>query len=374
MSVDKLRNISLDLCNGCGACINACSLNAIEFVSNQEGFFYPLVANSCVECGLCERACPQLNSANALDWNKASRGSLAVGTDSQFISLSASGGAFATFARYVIEEKNGVVFGACMDSDFFVRHKHAESLDTLYPMLGSKYVQSDIGYSFRDCKQYLEEGRTVLFSGTPCQIAGLYGFLGKHYENLITVDIVCHGVSAPKAFYQYIDWISKKTHKKVISYRFRNRTKYARAGHIPRIVLRNTAGKDKTVLRSAKRDVFYSAYLDNKLFRTSCYSCPYAQEKRVSDLTIGDCNSYSRYKHFHPYEASSIVLENSAAGKLFWEAIAEYFDAVPLDVSAEMKSNKQLNRPSIKPECRDKVCSDFALGGLKYMKRSLSGI
>ena len=373
MSVDKLKECNPGSCTGCGACANVCSKKAITMAADPDGFLYPQVASGCVECGACERVCPQLSGSDIRMLNRASQGFLAVGLDKKVIQLSASGGAFATFAKYVIEEQNGVVFGAVMGDNFFVRHQHAESVDALMPMLGSKYVQSDVGQSFWECRQFLEAGRKVLFSGTPCQIAGLYGFLGKCYENLITVDIVCHGVSAPTAFHQYIDWISKQENRRVVSYRFRNKTRYDRAGFISRVILKNGKGKCEVVYRKAELDIYYKTYLEGKLFRESCYSCPYAQENRIGDITIGDCNSYRRYQDFHPLEGSSIILLNTETGGRFWKDVADEFDYIPLDVAAEMEANGQLHQPSLRPKNHKEVRRDFALGRFdKYEEELLS--
>jgi len=368
MSINKLNHA---LCTTCGACVNACALGAICMEADAEGFSYPQVSDACVECGTCECACPQLNAAHQQEKSKPEHGWLAVGTDKELIDNSASGGAFATFAKYVIEQKNGMAFGACMDEDFFVRHRCAQTISELSPLLGSKYVQSDTGLTYKECKEYLEQGRYVLYSGTPCQISGLKCYLGKTYDTLITVDIVCHGVSAPRAFQKYIQWLSEKRAMKVVSYRFRNRTKYDRVGFISKTVFLSKREKAITLWRRAECDVYYKAYLDGNLFRTSCYSCPYAKETRVSDITIGDCNSYRKYTRFHPYEASSIVLLNSMAGQQFWNAVSNQFDAIPLDVTAEMQANGQLHSPSLRSEDRDAVCADFVQGRFEIYEENL---
>lgn len=324
-----------------------------------------------MECDVCERACPQLNAAHQQEKSKPEHGWLAVGTDKELIDSSASGGAFATFAKYVIEQKKGVAFGACMDNDFYVRHHCAQTLQELKPLLGSKYVQSDTGFTYKKCKEVLDQGRYVLYSGTPCQIAGLKCYLGKAYDTLITVDIVCHGVSAPLAFQNYIRWLSAKKAMKVVSYRFRNRTKYDRAGYISKTVFQSDQQKAITLCQRAESDVYFKTYLDGKLFRTSCYSCPYAKEDRVSDITIVDCNSYSKYRQFHPYEASSIILANSDAGKNFWDSVSNQFDYITLDVSVEMQANGQLHSPPLRPEDRKAVCVAFAQGRFGLYEENL---
>ncbi|MGI6498359.1 MAG: Coenzyme F420 hydrogenase/dehydrogenase, beta subunit C-terminal domain [Oscillospiraceae bacterium] len=365
----SIRKLPGQTCTACGACVNACAFGAVQLVPDAEGFCAPELSDACVECGVCEQVCPQMREIPSIKWRKAAKGWLAVGMDGKLIQNSASGGAFATFADYVIESQNGVAFGAYMDQDFDVRHGCARSSAELAPMLGSKYVQSDIGLSHRACKRFLEDGRFVLYSGTPCQIAGLKGYLGRDYDKLITVDIVCHGVSSPLAFRSYIRWLSDRAKMRVVSYRFRNRTKYDRSGYISKTTFQDKRGRTKVLWRRAERDVYFKAYLDGELFRRSCYACSYAQEARVSDITLGDCNSYSRYKDFHPYEASSIVLLNSPAGEGFWDAVSCRFHRTPLDVPGEMRANGQLHKPPALPDGRDAMCNSFSKGAFEIYEK-----
>lgn len=370
-----IRKLDKQFCTACEACANKCPVDAIQMVSDVEGFFYPKILGNCINCDVCERVCPQISFTKTFKCSKPQNGRLAVGKDNELISYSASGGAFAVFGKYIIEKKDGIVFGACMDPDFFVRHRSISKIEEIKLIQGSKYVQSNIGITFRECKKFLECGRYVLFSGTPCQLAGLKEYLGKHYENLLTVDIVCHGVAAPMAFIKYIRWLENKIGSTIVSYRFRNHTPYSKMGYIARIDYEDKLNNRKTIWRNSNCDIFFQSYLEGKLFRNSCYSCIFARNERVSDITIGDCNSYRYYRDFHPYEASSIILFNTPKGQLFWEEISEQFDSIELDVDRELKMNNQLHGPSKKPIDRDIICQEFAIGLFeKYEKVLLNNI
>ena len=170
----------LELCNGCHTCYSLCSKQAIKMVANTEGFLVPQINNDlCIECGLCEKRCPVLNPITKE--NEQTAAYAVINNDEDIRLQSSSGGVFSAIAQDVIKQ-NGIVFGAKFDNDFNVVHGFTDSIEGLSDFRGSKYVQSAIGDSYKSCKNFLDEGRQVLFSGTPCQIAGLQSFLGKNYD------------------------------------------------------------------------------------------------------------------------------------------------------------------------------------------------
>ena len=190
-------------CCGCSACVQICPKQCISMAADNEGFLYPQVNSAiCIDCGLCEKVCPVINQS-------APREPLVVyaaKNNNEDIRLkSSSGGIFTLLAEKVIEE-GGVVFGAKFDADWNVVHDYTETIEGLAAFRGSKYVQSIIGDNFKTAKQFLNNGRKVLFSGTPCQIAGLKKYLRKEYDNLLTVDVVCHGVPSPMVWRDYLDY------------------------------------------------------------------------------------------------------------------------------------------------------------------------
>ena len=188
-------------CCGCAACVQVCPKQCISFNEDEQGFRYPSVDNVvCVNCGLCERVCPVLNQ----DESKQPLQVYAAKNPNEKIRLmSSSGGIFTMLAESIIDQ-GGVVFGARFDEKWEVEHAYTETKDGLEPFRGSKYVQSRIGNTYQQVKEFLLSGREVLFTGTPCQIAGLKRFLRRDYENLLTVDVVCHGVPSPLVWRTYL--------------------------------------------------------------------------------------------------------------------------------------------------------------------------
>ena len=188
-------------CCGCYGCVNICPKKCISMKYDNEGFAYPVVdKEKCVNCGLCEKACPTFKNLNLEKYNY--EGYVCYNTNEEARKSSSSGGIFILLCEEVINKK-GVVFGASFDENFIVKHSYAETLEGCKKFKGSKYVQSQIGDTYKQAKKFLEEGRIVLFSGTQCQIKGLNLFLNKKYENLLAVDIICHGVPSPMVFEKY---------------------------------------------------------------------------------------------------------------------------------------------------------------------------
>ena len=192
-------------CTGCHACVNACPKNCIGMVSDEEGFLYPEIRQTeCVNCGKCEKVCPLLNGKTK-NPDALQIGYAAYNKDETIRLKSSSGGIFTLLAEWIIQQ-GGVVVGAAMTEDCkSVQHTIAETIEDLENLRGSKYLQSTIGTIFKTVKKYLDSGRLVLFTGTPCQIGGLYSYLGKEYDNLYTQDLICHGVPSPLIWKNYVE-------------------------------------------------------------------------------------------------------------------------------------------------------------------------
>ena len=257
----------------------------------REGFVYPQVDLSlCIDCKLCEKVCPVLYPASS---TKAPSVYAGINNDTNIRLQSSSGGIFTLIAEQILK-KNGVVFGACFDEHWNVIHRYTETKEGLSRFRGSKYVQSHIGDSFIQAKQFLDEGREVLFSGTPCQIAGLKKFLRKPYQNLLTVDVVCHGVPSPKVWQKYLhESVCKAYHIKQGSYfsladkitniNFRSKENGWNTYHI-RIEYQN--GKDDSI--PAAKNTYIQAFLSDLSLRPSCYACPAKLRHTQSDITLAD--------------------------------------------------------------------------------------
>lgn len=270
-------------CCGCSACVSVCAHNAITMKPDAMGFLYPEVdVSKCVECGLCEKVC-----AFNDDYDKSLNLSVpeAYGArhkDMSEVETSRSGAAFIAISDWILEQ-GGIVYGAGYADHFRVVHKRAVTKEERDEFKGSKYVQSDMGTIFRQVKQDLRDGKIVLFSGTPCQTAGLNSYIGKKYrENLYLVDIVCHGVPSPYIWRDYLSYIEKKYKKKVSVVNFRDKGEYGWAAHKETFIFED--GEKITPEQSPYTDLFYK----HIMLRQSCGSCHYCNTIRPSDITIAD--------------------------------------------------------------------------------------
>lgn len=352
------------LCCGCGACMNICGKHAISMCLDEYGFVYPKIDSTlCVKCGLCKKVCRYKTDGTRYEVREAYA---AAAKDNGLIMRSASGGIFAVLARTIIE-KNGVVYGAAMPTKGYAldpKHIRIEKADDIITMQGSKYVQSSIGKTYIEAERDLREGRTVLFSGTPCQIDGLKGFLGQDYEDLITVDIICHGVPSSKMFNDYIAVCMNKYKGRIAEYRFRDKKKGW--GLNARLIYQNYNGKIKSKLIPSGASSYFDMFLKGEIYRDSCYSCPYAGGGRVGDLTLGDFWGIQRQ---HPelmlenggcYDEKrgiSCVLVNTERGKSLICEISDKIEYHKSDIEKISSENGQLKYPSKCPDTRDYILS-----------------
>ena len=265
-------------CCGCKACIQICPKKCIDVDIDNEGFWYPEVdINRCIDCGLCEKVCPELADLKKREPIKC----YAAKNQCDEIRLkSSSGGVFTELARLVLDKK-GVVFGAEFDNNWNVVHGFTETFEELSRFRGSKYVQSDTAQSFKQAKEYLDSGRYVLFTGTPCQIAGLSLFLRKEYSNLITMDFICHGVPSPEVWSLYLKKIAPKY--KIIKISFRN--KYY---GWKRFSMNIKDSNNNVILETLDKNIYMKGFLKDLYLRPSCHSCSVKGFKSTSDITVGD--------------------------------------------------------------------------------------
>lgn len=266
-------------CCGCYACYNVCPKNCIEMKVDTEGFWYPSVnSDECIHCNVCQNVCPAVNE-NKTDNNPVSY--LGYNNNRDIRKSSSSGGMFTPIAEKIIND-GGVVFGAAFNDNFEVEHICVDSLEDLSKLRGSKYVQSKIGDTYCQVKSLLKDGKTVLFTGTPCQIEGLYSYLGKERaDNLFTQDIICHGVSSPNVWNEYLKYRANGTDIKDVS--FRNK-KYG--WHYFSMMIETDK---KRYTKRLDEDLFIKLFLDNTILRPSCYVCKFKKEVRISDFTLADC-------------------------------------------------------------------------------------
>ncbi len=283
--------------------------------SDQEGFVYPYVdATSCIDCGLCERVCPITNQPAG---NIPIESAIAFTPDNQIRESSSSGGIFAELAKLVLRN-NGVVFGAKYDADWNVVIDWVENKEGLSQLQGSKYVQAQIGDAYNKCKQYLDNRKNVLFSGTPCQIAGLRNYLRKEYDNLLTVEILCHGVPSPKVWQMYLKrLIATLKIDDIKSINFRDKAmgweQYSFA------IQYEQNGTLKTITELADENMYMLAFTMGLTERPSCYDCSFRSvEHRMADITLGDMWGVDKIKpELNDHHGISLVLVNSEYGK-YW--------------------------------------------------------
>ena len=340
-----------EACTGCGSCVAVCPKSAITMVEDEEGFFYPCIDKTkCINCGLCTRRCPSNNDLMTypakfyMGWNK----------DKKILLDSSSGGAFSAIAECIIN-KNGVVFGAVKDNATgYIYHKKVESLKELGAIRKSKYYQSKIGDVYQEAKQCLENHQWVLFSGTSCQIAGLYKYLENlEFDNLITVDILCHGVTSKKVVDAYLCSKEKELKKKIIDFNFR--VKAGRMGwrNGTRMQLQFADGTEFT--EQVAYDTFFLGFNSNFFLRPSCYQCKYCGASRISDFTIADfwgCDE-NKVTMDQLWRGVSLILFSSNSALLLKKEIENYMEIYPINPEEAILYNRALLKPQEKPIYRN---------------------
>ena len=339
-------------CTGCGACVNICPEDCIEMISSDEGFDQPIIDyEKCISCKSCQKVCPVLNPIST-DNTVSPKIYAAWNLDDKIRTTSTSGGMFSAIANYVIV-KGGYVYGAVFDNDWNVYHKGVSTKEDIISMRGSKYVQSETGLIFREIQKKLDNENLILFSGTPCQIAGLYNFLGEKYSNLlITVDFVCHGVPSPKLFQIYLKKL-KKIYPDFEAINFRNPVKWE-----PQPLIKYR-GKWQPIIRSA--NTYFKLFFVNFTLRESCYRCLYAQFPRISDLTIADFWGIGKNIPFEQDTSKGVnlLMVNSDKGERVMNSIKNNCFLEERTMKEASYKNRQLLSPAKRPLNRDSVYKDF---------------
>lgn len=322
--------IEKNKCTGCSACASVCPTHSITMVEDKEGFQQPKVDNkTCIGCHKCEKTCPILNKEP--ERAGETKAYAAINKDDSVRSKSSSGGVFHALSSYVVEQ-GGVVFGARFDDRWEVMHDYSETLEGIKPFMGSKYVQSRIGDSYSQAKRFLEDGRLVLFSGTPCQLGGLRAFLGKEHERLIQVDLVCHGVPSPKVWRSYLkDYIEGE----IVSVSFRDKKEGWKG-------VQNVTITTNTSVISEKQMVnpFYRGFLRNAYLRSSCYNCQFRTYHRNSDITIADYWGVDKLcPEMFDNKGTSIVFAHTEKGKKCLDALTNAVLFLPQTRENAVKHN-----------------------------------
>ena len=359
-------------CCGCSACMNICPKDAIRMELDTDGNTYPVINSElCVNCGMCQKACNYQNSANR---NTVLNAFAAVSKDKEIMMNSSSGGVFSALAKAVIND-GGIVYGCSLVSEssmLLPKHIRIDKIADISKLQGSKYVQSQIQLSYRQVKADLASGKIVLFSGTPCQIDGLYGFLnGSQHDNLFTVEIICHGVPGIGVFRDYLRKIEKKEKGSVVDINFRDKMfGWGAKGSFS--VNRN--GKNIKRMISPHNSAYYRLFLDATLYRENCYFCKYASDTRVADITIGD---YWGIETEHPEAVTkwkkehgiSCVLVNTQKGVTLKKRYALSIEFLDSSFEKVSRRNPMLLHPCKNNPDRLSVRKLYSTGGYSAVEK-----
>ena len=333
-------------CTGCSACYAVCNFNAIVMLEDELGVLHPeIVEDKCKKCGLCEKVCPVIRKNDKLTPQKCYA---AYTKNERDVKSVASGGLATAFGRAVLNE-GGVVFGTCLGKE--ARFMCAETEEALENFKGSKYVYVFPDKIYREVKEKLDLGKLCLFVGTPCQVDGLKSFLRKEYENLITVDLICHGTPPFSYLKEHLSKV-KEPYEKVS---FRGENNFSLTCY----------NKEGSVIYSMSHhlDEYFYSFLNALTYREACYSCQYARGERVSDITIGDfwglaSDALGGYKG-----RKSVALINTEKGMSFFEKVNDDIVFEERNVKEAVSGNAQLRAPSKKPSNREVFAETYRHNG-----------
>ena len=362
-------------CCGCSACADICPKNAISIIPDDNGFSVPSIDESlCVDCKMCQKVCQYINP---VDLSKPIESYAAACSNSNAIMTSASGGVFYAIAEQVLKQ-GGAVAGCAYDKrkdKLTVKHILIQDGTELYRLQGSKYVQSDTVGIYKEIKKIADTNRTVLFTGTPCQVAACRKYLGNRYDNVFYIDIICHGVPSLSMFNKYISYQEKKQNIKIDKLIFRDKSK---GWDLKGSLLYRKNGQTYSKTFKTGGCSYYALFLQSKTYRDSCYECKYAKQERCSDLTIGD---YWGIDSQHPEylmqnggtldknKGISCILVNSKKGKELLERFGNGLEMLTSTFEKVAKSNTQLREPSKKGAGREEVLNILNTKGYEEVEK-----
>lgn len=345
-------------CCGCEGCKSICPKSAIKITESIDGFILPEVnPELCIECGLCEKVCPMYHAGIAIS-STAGEAYAAVNKNDAELSQSSSGGIFSLVADYVLDE-GGFVAGASFDRSLTLHHVVTEDRNDISNLRGSKYLQSRIGDTFTTINRILNTGKLVYFVGTGCQVAGLKLFLRKDYENLITSDILCHGVPPQSVFDAVIKAVEAKYNGKVEKYSFRDKSVWgwscsSSSSHI------NIESKLKYLGNEPIQRAYFNAFIKADNYRESCYVCPYAQSNRSGDITLGDFWGVEKYLPIKDIRKGvSAILVNTPKGQQLLDRIKGKLNLYRTSISDIEQINRTLVEPTPRPVAREQFFKKF---------------
>ncbi len=359
------------LCCGCTSCYSICPEHCISMHADEEGFLYPLVDESCcIHCGQCEDVCPMIHSSSdalkRMDSEYECEGRLIRHKDVDSLNRSAAGGFFSALSTYLLDQ-GYQIYGAVYDDDFRVIHCETASADEIWRFSGSKYVQSDLGNSYKNIKTTLDEGGKVCFSGTYCQVAGLKSYLGKTYPELITVDLVCAGVLSPLLWEKYRDSQENAFNSKLTSVNFRNKT-YGYHSTTMKLVFQNGS----VYSRSGRIDPAMNFFVRGIAKRPACYQCPFKGKSRISDFTLFDSWHAGSLlgKKDDNKGYTTVIVQNPKALKIIEELGTQYLDVHTIDIDRAISLDGiMVEQLPVRPVERDTFYHTLNTEGLNGCKK-----
>ncbi len=338
-------------CTGCHACTNICSQKCIVMESDSEGFSYPKIdLKSCIDCGLCEEVCPLLHDQAVENEPQAYA---CYNKDEKIRLESSSGGIFTLFAEQIIDN-GGAVFGVGLEKDLTVAHSYVETKEQLRNFRGSKYVQSKIGENYKKAQIFLKQDRQVLFTGTPCQIAGLKAYLQKDYENLFCIDIICHGVPSPMVWQKYISFHEKRAGSPAKSANFRHKNKGWKKFSMS-LLFNNSTEHIETL----DKDLYLQAFLKNACLRPSCHNCNFKSLNRQSDITLADFWGVQNVlPKMDDDKGTSLILVNSSKGQAMFNKVKSQISFELVDINNAVVYNPAVIKPAEQSSNREKFFNE----------------
>lgn len=359
-------------CTSCMACYDSCPVGAIHIVTDNEGFYRPRIElNKCIKCGRCKQVCPVYGNIKKFQPEHIIA---AYAKNAKVRKESSSGGLFSTIAEYIIEA-NGIVFGAGYGSDFKIQHMGVETIEDLSMLRTSKYVQSYIGKSYSQVRNFLEDGRIVFFTGTPCQVNGLRQYLHKDYDQLFTADIVCHGTPTSKYFREYILNMEKNSGKKIKEIKFRYKTNdYKLIGDLCLHNIKIMFSDGSSCINNANQDPYLRAFFSDLLLNPACYHCLFSTKERSGDLTIGDFWGFKApsLRWVNTGKGISLVMVNTQKGKWLLNEVKEKIEFCEKTFEEAAKINYPLVHPTTMGGGSDIYChfhKDYNTYGYEYVSR-----
>lgn len=373
--------IDKEKCCGCSACEQICPQKCIKMVEDEEGYLYPIIdKEKCVECGLCKKVCPMLNSEKVKQGNE-NKFYKFISEDKKIIEQSSSGGAFSEITQAIIEDNKDKmyrIYGCIYDKNFTVKHTKVDNINDISLFRKSKYVQSDIQYIYTEIYHDLKDGYIVIFTGTPCQIAGLKLFLNVkndiNKENLYTIDIICHGVPSQKVFNEYVKSIEKKYNSKVKNFSFRE--KYKIGNIVDSLGIRVEFEDGKVLNEYSFNNIYMIGFFNGVYYRPCCEKCPFSTRSRCSDITIGDFWGINYIdKKLNAHKGISLCIVNSSDGEKIINDLSTKMDITQENPDIAIENNGNLYEPSKFSKYRNdffkklEETNDFEKSIKKYIRR-----